>query len=282
MLQLLSFDFIQNALIASVLLSVVTGLIGTYIVSRRQVFLSGGITHASFGGIGIAWFFGVNPIVGASLFAVATSLGLEHISRKDTIREDSAIGILWSFGMAIGILFIFLTPGYAPNLMSYLFGSILTISATDITLLAILASISVLFFILFYHPILFFTFDRNYATTQHAPVKFIGYTLSVLVSLAIVFSIRAVGIVLLLSILTIPANIANQITQRFNRIILLSTLISFIGILAGIGVSYGLNVPSGATIILTLIILYAITYGIKTVKKILFKQQVRDQANENR
>ena len=125
--ELLQYKFIVNSLLAGILASISCGIIGTYIVTRRMVFLSGGITHASFGGIGIGYFFGFNPVISAAIFGILSALGIEYVSKRSNIREDSAIGILWSFGMAIGIMFVFLTPGYAPNLMSYLFGSILTV-----------------------------------------------------------------------------------------------------------------------------------------------------------
>ncbi len=264
--QFFHYSFIQNVAIAAVLLSIITALIGSYIVVRRLVFLSGGITHSSFGGIGIAWYLGLNPILGAVVFSVLSAIGLEYLSQGKTLREDSAIGMLWSFGMAIGILFVFLTPGYAPNLMSYLFGSIITISKTDILLLLILALLTLLFFLLFYYPILFVAFDSDFAKTQNIPVKFIGYSLSILIALSIVFAIRAVGIILIISLLTIPANIANAFTHRFKNIILISMLVSFVSIILGIVVSFKLNVPSGATIIITMMVSYLIVKAIKLVK----------------
>lgn len=272
--QFFRYTFIQNALLAAVLLSVITGFIGSYIVVRRLVFLSGGITHASFGGIGIAWYFGLNPILGASIFSVISALGLEYLSQGRTLREDSAIGMLWSFGMAVGIIFVFLTPGYAPNLMSFLFGSILTISKTDILLLLILAGLTLLFFVAFYYPILFVAFDSDFAKTQNVPVKFIGYSLAVLIALSIVFAIRAVGIILIISLLTIPANIANIVSHRFKKIIVLSTLISLISIVAGIAISFRLNVPSGATIIITMMAFYLIAKSIQIIRQRIFTMKV--------
>jgi len=272
--QFFQYAFIQNAIISAFLLSVIPGCIGSYIVVRRLVFLSGGITHASFGGIGIAWYFGLNPILGATVFSVFSALGLEYLSQGRTLREDSAIGMLWSFGMAVGILFVFLTPGYAPNLMSFLFGSILTISQTDILLLLILATLTLVFFVAFYYPILFVAFDSDFAKTQNVPVKFISYSLAVLIALSIVFAIRAVGIILIISLLTIPANIANIVTHRFRRIIVLSALISLFSIVAGIAISFRLNVPSGATIIITMMAFYHIAKGIQLVRQRIFTLKV--------
>lgn len=272
--QFFQYTFVHNALVAGFFLSIITGFVGSYIVVRRLVFLSGGITHASFGGVGIAWYLGLNPILGASVFSVLSALGLEYLSQRRTLREDSAIGMLWSFGMAIGILFVFLTPGYAPNLMSFLFGSILTISITDIILLLILSVVTLLFFMAFYYPILFVAFDSDFAKTQNVPVKFIGYSLATLIALAIVFAIRAVGIILIISLLTIPANIANLVTHRFKRIILISTLISFFSIVMGIAISFRLNVPSGATIIITMIVAYLIAKGLQMLRHKIFTSQI--------
>jgi len=266
MIKFFEYQFVQNAFVASVLLSILIGLVGSYIVARRLVFLSGGITHASFGGVGIAWYLGLNPIAGAAVFAVLTALGLEVLTQNKKLREDSAIGMLWSFGMAIGIFFVFLTPGYAPNLMSYLFGDILTISSTDVWLLVALSIITLIFYAVFYHAILFYAFDPNYAKTQHLPVVFINIILKIIIALVIVFSIRAVGIILLISLLTIPANVANLFTNKFTKIISFSFLVSMISLIAGIIFSYWFNVPTGATVVLTLIILYLIARLIISIR----------------
>lgn len=256
---MLQFQFMHNALLASLLLSVVVGFVGTYIVARRLVFLSGGITHASFGGIGLAWYLGLNPIAGAAVFAVLSALGFGAITRRYAMREDSAIGMLWALGMALGVFFVFLTPGYAPNLMSYLFGNILTVSRTDIYLLLALVVGIVLFLMLFYRPMLFVAFDQGYAYVQRRGASlFIDYVLKLLVALSIVLSIRAVGIVLLISLLTAPANIANLFTRRFGRMAVLSGSIALCALLVGVGLSYGLNVPSGAAVVVVLVAMYGV------------------------
>ena len=144
------YEFIIKSLLGAIFASITAGLAGTYIVSRKMVFLSGGITHASFGGIGIGYFAGINPVLGAAVFGVLSALGIEYLSVKQKIREDSAIGILWAFGMATGIIFIYLTPGYSPNLMSYLFGSILTVTRADIFALGIMSVLLIIYFTAFY------------------------------------------------------------------------------------------------------------------------------------
>ncbi len=259
------YQFVINAFWAAFLISIAAGLVGSYIVARRLVFLSGGITHASFGGIGIAYYLGVNPIAGAALFAVLSAFGVEALSQRMAVREDSAIGILWSVGMAIGIFFIYLTPGYSPNLMTFLFGSILTVSTADIWLLFALVMVMVVFFLVFYRAILFIAFDSDFAKTQQIPVKTFSYILKGFLALTIVLSIRMVGIILLISLLTIPPSTANLFTKRFNRIIFLSMVIGFVGAVGGLVLSYNMNVPSGATIIMVLVAIFALAKLFKEI-----------------
>jgi len=264
-LVIFKYLFIQNALLAALLMSVTCGIIGTYIVSRRMVFISGGITHASFGGVGIGYFFGFPPLVGAALVAVAAALTTENLTRKKTIRNDSIIAIMWSLGMAIGIIFVYLSPGYAPNLMSYLFGSIITVNQTDLWFMLALASGVVLFFTLFYRPILYVSFDEEFAKTRGIPVMLFNYLLILLVALTIVLSIRIAGIILVLSVLTIPQNVANLFTNRFSRIMISSVIIGFLASLLGLIISFFLDIPSGATIIFTLVVIYLVARIIKVV-----------------
>ena len=269
---LFTYHYFINALLAAALAAVSCGLAGTYIVSRRIVFISGGITHSSFGGIGIAWYMGFNPIMGAAAFAVLTALGIEHFSRKGNVRNDSMIGMLWSLGMAIGIIFIYLTPGYAPNLMTYLFGSILTVTRADLVMLAGLSTLLILFFLFSYRHILFIAFDEDYAMTMKKGAGTFSYLLIILIALTIVLNIKIAGIILLLSLLTIPQNAANLFTRDFKKIILYSVLIGFAGAFSGLLISFYLNIPSGATIILTLALLYLV---IRIIRNITEKKAVK-------
>ncbi|WP_154199029.1 metal ABC transporter permease [Ancylomarina sp. 16SWW S1-10-2] len=257
-IELLNYSFFQNAMGAAILASISCGIIGTYIVARRIVFISGGITHASFGGIGIAWFLGLNPILGATVFGVLSALGIECISKKTDVRQDSVIGILWALGMALGIIFIYLTPGYAPNLLSYLFGSILTVSSLDLYLLSALCVLTILIFAFMMRPILYMAFDEDYAQTHDTPVQFLNYLMIALVALAIVLNIRVVGIILVISFLTIPQTIANMFTQDFSKMIFGAIGFGILGSLFGLFMAYKLNVPSGATIIFSFVILFII------------------------
>lgn len=273
---LIGYQFFNNALLAAVLASVACGIIGSYIVIKRMVFISGGITHASFGGIGIAYFLGLNPVLGAAVFSVLAALGIEWASLKSNVREDSAIGILWSFGMAIGIIFIFMTPGYAPNLMSYLFGSILTVSTTDLWLIGVLALVLIIVFAVFYHVILFVAYDEEYARSHKAPVNLIKYLMISLVAITIVLNIRLVGIILVISFLTIPQSTANIFTKRFNYIIVLSIIFGIIGSIGGLILSYVYNIPSGATIIFAFVVIFILS---KLIKMSLVKISISKQFN---
>ncbi|MBN2661182.1 MAG: metal ABC transporter permease [Tannerellaceae bacterium] len=262
MTDLLQYAFFQNALLGSLLTAIACGIVGTYIVSRRLVFITGGITHTSFGGLGIGFYAGVNPILTALIFSVMSAFGVEWVSRKQGIREDSAIAGFWSLGMALGVIFIFLTPGFAPNLSAYLFGNILTISYTDILWIGVLATVLIIFFLLFHREILYVAFDNDFAVTQRLPVKLVEYTMMFFIAVTIVLSIRLVGIMLLMSMVTIPQITINLFTSNFNKIILGSVVLGFLGCLAGLILSYFLNVPSGAFIILVLIIFFLVAKGL--------------------
>lgn len=252
------YGFIIKGLLGAIFASITAGLAGTYVVSRRMVFLSGGITHASFGGIGIGYFLGINPVVGAAVFGIMSALGVEYLSVKQKIREDSAIGILWAFGMAIGIIFIYLTPGYTPNLMSYLFGSILTVSRADIIALGVMSAILILYFGIFYRTILYISFDEVFARTYSSYVDVFKYITTSLIALTIVLNIRMAGVVLVISLLTIPPNIAMLFTRVYLKIVIWSVIAGFIGTATGYAISYYAGIPVGATIIFTLVIIWVL------------------------
>ena len=240
--------------------------------AERLVFLSGGITHASFGGIGMAYYFGANPLLGALLFAVLSALGIETFTARKQIREDSAIGLLWSLGMAIGIIFIYLTPGYAPNLMSFLFGNILSVTGTDIFWMGVVDLAILLIFGTMYHPILFVAFDREYARSQNFPTRTISYLMATLVAVTIVISIRVVGIVLLISLLTLHAVIGNLISKSFGRILLYGSVIAALSAFAGLYISYQTNIPSGAS---TIFVLTVTLIAVKTITFVRLKRRMK-------
>lgn len=250
---LFQYAYLRNALAACLLSGITCGVVGTYIVCRRMVFLAGGITHASFGGLGIAFYAGWNPILGALAFAVCSALGIEWASQRDRIREDSAIGIVWSVGMAIGAIFMSLRAGYTSgDLAAYLFGSIITVSRTDVIALCGLTAAILIGSLLWLRPVMYLAFDRDFARSQGVAVDSAGYLLAALIAVTIVLSIRIMGIVLLLSLLTLPTVIVNTLSKSFRTIAFGAAAVASAGSVAGLMLSYNFEVPPGAAIIFVL------------------------------
>ena len=270
-MNILEYTFFQNALLGSFLASILCGLIGTYIVTRRLVFISGGITHASFGGIGLGVVLGISPILSAMGFSILSAFGVQWMSHRGDVREDSAIAVFWTFGMSLGIICCFLSPGFMPDLPSFLFGSILTIGEADRWLLGTLVVLVAVVFVLLYRTILSVAFDANFARSQRLPVDFIEYLMMALIAMTIVATLRMVGIVLSISLLTIPQMTANTLTHDFKRIIAWSIVIGWIDCLLGLSLSYSLNVPSGASIIFVSILVYLVA----KVGRVLHNQSKR-------
>ncbi|HPC97710.1 MAG TPA: metal ABC transporter permease [Bacteroidales bacterium] len=269
---ILQYDFVIKGLLGCLFASITAGIAGTYIVSRRLVFLSGGITHASFGGIGIGYYAGFSPVAGAAVFGILSALGIEYLSIKQKLREDSAIGILWALGMATGIIFIFLTPGYTPNLMSFLFGSILTVTTADLISLGLLSVVLIIYFSVFYRTILYISFDENYARTYTSYVNVFKYITTALLALTIVLNIRMAGVVLVLSLLTIPPNIAMLFTRNYASVMRWSVLFGFIGAVTGYGMAWFAGIPAGAAIIFSMVVIWIISRIFTSVIKKINKK----------
>ena len=263
------YQYLANALLAAIFAGITCGIVGTYVVARRMVFLCGGITHASFGGLGIALYAGVNPIGGALIFATLSAMGIEWASDKGKIREDSAIGIIWSIGMAIGALFMSLTPGYTSgDLAGYMFGSIVTVTSQDITALGIFTLLCVIGTILWWRPIMYLAFDRDFAASQGIASRAASYILTVVVAITIVLAIRIMGIVLLLSLFTIPAVTANILSKSYAKITLLAATIAVCGAVGGLVASYNWEIPPGTCIIfiLTVVLIAAKLLSLRSKK----------------
>ena len=265
-MEILSYSFFQNALLGVLFVSIAAGIIGTYVVSRRMVFITGGITHACFGGLGLGFFLGINPIAMAAVFAIAAATGVEWMSTRQNVRQDSAIGVIWALGMALGTLFIFLSPGYVPELTSFLFGNVLTITSTDIILFAAYLVVLLAFFAVFYPQILLCAFDPDFAATRRLRVSAINLAMTIMIAICIVLTIRLIGIMLLLSLLTMPQMIAEMFTNRFHHMMIISSLVSIACSVLGIFCSYWIAVPSSATIVLTLVAAYAVARIIRIIK----------------
>jgi zinc transport system permease protein len=247
---ILSYEFMQNAILVGIMASVICGVIGPFIVTRKMVFISGGLSHTAFGGLGIAYWLGIPPLVGATAFVLATAVLIGRLEERRLSRNDLVIGILWALGVAIGITFIHLTPGYAPDLMTFLFGNILTVPRRDVLItlvLVLLVSGSVL---VFYKGFVAIALDEEYARARRLPVASLKMGLMILTALSIVTLIQAVGILLVIALITLPVAIASELSSSFRRIMLLSILCGIIICLAGLTLSYFIEFPSGAAIIL--------------------------------
>ena len=250
MLEALQYDFMRNALLAGLLAAVACGIVGVYVVVKRVVFISGGIAHASFGGIGLGYLVGISPVLGAIFFTLASALGMGLVTRRTKLPEDTAIGILWAMGMALGIIFISLSPGYAPDLFSYLFGNILTVPLSDLLLMLALDAIIVIIVIALYKEFLTLSFDEEFGTVVGVPVEALYLLLLCIIALTVVVLIRVVGIILVIALLTIPAALARQFTQDLRKMMLLAILFGAVFTFGGLWLSFVLDLASGATIVL--------------------------------
>jgi zinc transport system permease protein len=258
MIEIFQYEFMQRAFIAAVLVSIACGVVGTYVVIKRIVSLSGGISHAAFGGVGLGYFLGLDPVLAAIPFSILSAIGIGTINQRVKVSEDTAIGILWSVGMALGIIFISLTPGYAPDLFGYLFGNILTVANSDLLIMFILDLIIIATVFLFQREFLAISFDEEFSKALGMRSEFIYMLLLSMVALSVVVLIKVVGVILIIALLSIPAAISKQFTHDIKKLMFFSVIIGIILTIAGLLLSYIFNLASGATIILVLGIAFTI------------------------
>lgn len=264
MLEFLSFAFFQNALIAGVLASIACGVIGTYVIIRRMVAISGGISHAAFGGIGIGYYLGIEPLLGAVIFTTGAAVMMGELEQRAHQHMDTLIGAVWATGMALGILFIYLSPGFAPDLFGYLFGNILLIPRDELVILLSLVVVIIITVGLLFNDLLAVTFDEEYARVTNLPVTALTRVLLVLIALTVVMLIQVVGIILVIALLTLPAAISREFTRDLKTLMTGAVLLGVVFTTTGIFLSAALDVPSGATIILVSAGVYA---GVLVLKK---------------
>ncbi len=253
---LFSYDFFRLALAAVIVIAVASAVIGTYIVSRRLVAISGGITHACFGGLGLGYFLGLNPVVTAAVVAVASGLGVDLLSARGRVREDSATAVIWSLGMAAGVIFVFLTPGYVPELNTFLFGNLLTVSRADLAAFIIFAAALIVFYLAMRRKVIACAFDPDFARVIHLPVRVVNTVMTVFIAVGIVLTIRLVGIMLLMSMFTLPQMTAELYVRRFDAIMLLSAAVSVACGVGGLFLGAVVDVPCSALIVLLQASLY--------------------------
>ncbi len=250
MIDVLEFEFMRNALLAGLLVSVICGIIGTLVVVNRLVFLSGGIAHAAFGGIGLSFFLGL-PVMAVTLcFSFVVALILAGVTLKAKHRSDTIVGVLWAVGMALGVIFLDLTPGYNVDLMSYLFGSILMVTHFDLLVMVVVATMVLLITGYYYQDLLAMSYDEEFARLRNVPVKPLYFLLVCMIALSVVVIIRVVGLILIIALLTIPPYIAEKYATSLRTMMVFSALLSCLFASSGLLLSYFLNVTSGAAIIM--------------------------------
>ena len=263
MTDLLQFGFMRNALAAAVLVGVACGIVGTLVVVRRIVFISGGIAHAAFGGIGLGYLVGVDPVLTAIPFSLLAAAAVGTLGRAARVGQEAAIGIMWALGMALGVLFIEFSPGYAPDLFGFLFGSIIAVPLADVLVMLALDAVIVILVLFFYKELLATSFDEEFARVRGIRVRAIRLLVLCLVALSIIVLVRVAGIVLVIALLTIPTVIVRQFTARFGRLIVWSTVTAVVLTVAGLFLSAALDIASGATIVLLLAAVYALSAAVK-------------------
>jgi zinc transport system permease protein len=270
MIEALQFGFMRHALMAGLLVSIACGVIGTFVVIKRIVFLSGGIAHAAYGGIGLGYYLRVNPVLGAIVFSIAAALGMGAVQRKTRQRADTVIGVMWAIGMALGIILVDLTEGYKADLMSYLFGSILAVPSSDLWIMLGLDLVIIALVALFYKELLAISFDETFAAVENVPVDAMYMILLCLIALTVVMMMRVVGLIMVIALLTMPAAISGQFMRNMKRMMALASILGVIFTTTGLWLSYFLNLTSGATIILVTAAAYLLSLAMKPLAAFLF------------
>ena len=250
MTEILGYAFMQRALCAGVLIGAVCATIGVYVVLKVLSFICAGIAHASFGGVALGFLVGVNPVLTAVVFCLATAWGIGLVARKGQVKEDTAVGVFFASTMALGILFIGLMQGYNVDLFGYLFGSILAVTEQDLWITLGLGMGVLIVVGLFFKELVFVTFDPEMAEVTGVPAGKVYFLLISLIALAVVLSIKVVGIVLVSALIVTPAAAAYQLTEDFQWMMVLAVLIGVGSAVGGLLLSYPLNTASGATIVL--------------------------------
>lgn len=256
--ELLDYTFFRNALLGVLILSIGGALLGSYIVSRRLVSISGGITHSCFGGLGLGYYMGWSPIATAMVFAIVSALGVQWLGSRTRVREDSAIAVIWAAGMAVGVTFVFLTPEAVPELNSFLFGNILTITIADLQYFGAYTISLILIYALWFRKIVACAFDPDFMRVSGVRVRFYNGVMTLMIAIGIVLMIRCVGIMLLMSMLTLPTLTAELFSSRLRSIIPWAIVVSVGGCLGGLYASTFINVPASALIVALQVALYAL------------------------
>jgi len=265
--EIFTYQFLQNAIIAGFLASIVCGIIGVIIVEKKMVMIGGGIAHTAYGGVGLGYLLGFSPIIGAFLVSILAAFGIGFAKRHGKVQTDVLIALFWSLGMALGIAFIGMMPGYPPDMTSYLFGNILSVTHSDLLLMLILTVLVVLVVIMLFHDLKSFMFDPQFASIHGMRTTFLEYLLLVLIALTVVVLIRVAGIILLLALLVAPAAIASLLSRNLKKRMIIAVILGVMFCWAGLFISYIADIASGASIVILSVLVYAIIFTITLVRK---------------
>ncbi len=260
---ILNYSFLQHALLAALLSSIACGIMGTIIIEKRLVMMSGGIAHTAFGGIGLGYYLNIEPIIGALAFSSVSSLGIALLKRNSHTNSDVLVGMFWPLGMALGILFISFTPGYPPDMTSYLFGDILTVSRSDLLFMLGLNAIILVTVAAFYDLIAVYLFDEEFGTALGLNMTFIDYLTFFMIGLTVVVIIRVIGIILILALLCVPPAIARMYTHNLKKMMVVSIGLGIILCLLGLWLSYQLQLASGAAIVIVSVLAYFLSASLQ-------------------
>jgi len=270
-----TYEFLQNAFIAGILASIICGIMGVIIVEKKMIMMTGGIAHTAYGGVGLGYLLGFEPIIGAFAFAMLSALGIGHIKRKGGIQADILIGLFWSFGMALGILFLAKMPGYPPDMNSYLFGNILAVTHGDLLQMAILTAVVIITILALFTYVKGYLFDEEFIWILGVKTEVLEYILLLLIAITVVALIRVAGIILVISLLTAPAAIASFLSNKMKTRIFIAIGFGLFFSIAGLIISYYLNIPTGASIVLLAVSTYFVFYVFHNMReKAIQKQNV--------
>lgn len=261
---LIQYNFLQNAFLASIMASVICGIIGVIVVEKKLIMMSGGIAHTAYGGVGLGYLLNFEPIIGAFMFSIGAAMGIGYINRKSGVNTDIIIGLFWSLGMALGIVFIAFMPGYPPDLTSYLFGNILSVTKLDLRIMIVLTILVVIIIITFFEDWKAFLFDEEFAFIIGIKTVILEYLLLILVAMTVVVLIRVVGIILVLALLTAPAAIAGMLSSKLINRMIYAIIIGTVFCIMGLWLSYLMNIASGACIVILSVFTYFVMFAIRT------------------
>ena len=262
---ILEYKFLQMALGAGVLAGILGAIIGVIVVEKRLVMMSGGIAHTVYGGVGLGYLLGFEPLIGAFSFALAAALGMGYIKRKGTIKSDVVVGLFWSLGMAMGVLFVSMMKGYPPDISSYLFGNILAVGPMDLLILASITGLVLVLVLVFFNYWKAYLFDDNFAEIRGISVALMDYLIFILIAISVVSMLRVVGIILVMALLTAPSATASLLTPSLGKRMAVAGILSIVYSISGLWLSYIFDISSGAAIVIISVLAYFVVWAGKSI-----------------